>query len=71
MNYSPYCSSDADKVTQLERDISFEQIVFHLSLGDVWKVADHPNQEEYPGQRIYFVNVDGYRTFPSFLGVSE
>jgi len=43
-----------------ERNISFEKIVFHLSRGDVWKTADHPDQESYPGQRIYFVIVDDY-----------
>ena len=43
-----------------ERNISFEAIVFHLSQGDVWKLADHPDQVNYPGQRIYFVVVDGY-----------
>ena len=42
------------------RGISFEKIVFHLSQGDLWKVSDHPDQEKYPGQRIYFVIVDGY-----------
>ena len=43
-----------------ERGISFEQIIFHLSQGDLWKVADHPDQEKYPGQRIYFVLMDDY-----------
>ncbi|MCX5814358.1 MAG: toxin [Proteobacteria bacterium] len=43
-----------------ERNISFEKIVFHLAQGDVWKLADHPDQENYPGQKIYFVNVEGY-----------
>ena len=43
-----------------ERGISFEQIIFHLSQGDLWKVADHPDQEKYPGQRIYFVTMDDY-----------
>ncbi len=43
-----------------ERGISFEDIVFHLSEGDAWKVADHPNPADYPGQRIYFVIVNGY-----------
>ncbi len=43
-----------------ERNISFEDIVFHLSEGDVWRVANHPNPTDYPGQRIYFVIVDGY-----------
>jgi len=42
------------------RKISFEQIIFHLGLGDVWMVADHPNQVKYPKQRIYFVVVDNY-----------
>ena len=43
-----------------ERKISFEQIIFHLSQGDVWKIADHPDQEKYPGQKIYFVIVEDY-----------
>ena len=43
-----------------ERNISFEQIVFHLSQGDIWKTADHPDQVKYPGQKIYFVIVEGY-----------
>ena len=43
-----------------ERNISFEKIIFHLSQGDVWKIADHPDQENYPGQKIYFVIVENY-----------
>ena len=41
-----------------ERNISFEKILFHLARGDVWKLADHPDQESHPGQKIYFVIVD-------------
>ena len=51
---------DKNEWLRRERDISFEAIVFHLSQGDIWKIADHPNQEEYPGQRLYFVVVDDY-----------
>ncbi|MCL0076746.1 toxin [Dehalococcoidia bacterium] len=43
-----------------ERGISLEQIIFHLSQGDLWKTADHPDQEKYPGQKIYFVLMDDY-----------
>ena len=43
-----------------ERKISFEQVIFHLSQGDVWQVADHPDQKKYPGQKIYFVIIEGY-----------
>jgi uncharacterized DUF497 family protein len=41
-----------------ERGISFEEVVFHLAQGDVWKIADHPDQKKYPGQIIYFVIID-------------
>ena len=36
-------------------DISFEGIVVHLGRGDVWRVSDHPNQAQYPGQQLFFV----------------
>jgi uncharacterized DUF497 family protein len=42
------------------RNISFEQVIFHLSQGDVWKISDHPNQDKYPKQKIYFVCIEGY-----------
>jgi len=51
---------DKNEWLKQERHISFEQIVFHLGQGDVWRIADHPNQHKYPGQRIYFVVVEGY-----------
>jgi len=51
---------DPEKNERLKtaRNISFEKILFHLARGDVWKLADHPDQESYPGQKIYFVIVD-------------
>jgi uncharacterized DUF497 family protein len=51
---------DKNEWLKRERRISFEQIVFHLSQGDIWKTADHPDQKTYPGQKIYFVIVDKY-----------
>ena len=43
-----------------KRGISFEIIIFHLSQGNLWKIADHPDQKKYTGQKIYFVIVDDY-----------
>jgi uncharacterized DUF497 family protein len=51
---------EKNKWLKKERNISFEQIIFHLTQGDVWKHADHPDQANYPGQRIYFVLNDEY-----------
>lgn len=53
-------NSEKNESLKSERNISFEQIVFHLSQDDVWKISDHPNQKQYPGQKLYFINVDGY-----------
>ena len=49
---------DKNEWLKKNRNISFEQIIFHLSQGDIWMVSDHPNQEKYPKQRIYFVVVE-------------
>jgi hypothetical protein len=35
-------------------------VVFHLSRGDVWKFADHPDQNKYSDQKIYFVIIDDH-----------
>ena len=51
---------DKNNLLKETRNISFEEIVYHLSEGDVWKVSDHPDQKSYPGQKIYFVIVEGY-----------
>jgi uncharacterized DUF497 family protein len=43
-----------------ERGISFEEIVFHVEAGDVLLIEEHPNQERYPGQRVFSVQIDDY-----------
>jgi hypothetical protein len=49
--------NDFLKVT---RDVCFESVVVHLGKGDVWRVAEHPNQKKYPGQKLFFVIMDHY-----------
>lgn len=43
-----------------ERGISFERIVFEISVGNELDVFMHPNQNKYPGQMISAVQVDDY-----------
>lgn len=43
-----------------ERKLSFEQVIFHLSQGDLWKTSDHPDQKNYPKQRLYFIIIEKY-----------
>ena len=51
---------EKNELLKRERNISFEQIVFHIMQGDVWKETDHPNQKQYPGQRVFFIIVEDY-----------
>ncbi|MCK5132229.1 MAG: toxin [Candidatus Sabulitectum sp.] len=53
-------NSEKNEWSKEERSISFEEIIFHLSMGDVWKEAEHPDQINYPGQRLYFVVIEDY-----------
>ena len=48
------------KVLQIERGISFEEIVFHINNGDELSVYPHPNQKQYPNQLISIVAVNDY-----------
>ena len=53
-------NADKNQLLVLERGISFERVVFEISLGNELDVLEHPNQEKYPGQKILIVQVDDY-----------
>ena len=54
-----------------ERNISFEEVIFHLMQGDIWKLSDHPNQEKYPGQQIYYIIIEEYIYLVPFVKEKE
>jgi len=43
----------------IERDISFEDIVFYLQQGLLLDDIEHPNSNKYLEQRIFLIEVDG------------
>lgn len=53
---------NADKNLQLieRRGVSFESVVSAIQQGGMLDVVEHPNQERYPGQRIYVVAINEY-----------
>ena len=56
---------------QRERGVTFEDIVFHLSQGGLLDTIEHPNQNQYPGQRMFIVNVEGYACLVPFVEDGE
>lgn len=64
-----YFSWSAEKNQLLieERGISFEEVIFHIERGDVLDLLEHHDQERYPGQRVFVVNVEGYAYLVPFV----
>ena len=68
----PYDWNDEkNELLQQERGIVFEDIVFHLSQGGLLDTIEHPNQQQYPGQKIFIVNVEGYAYLVPFVEDDE
>lgn len=49
------------------RDITFEDVVFHLAHDGLLDTVEHPDQAKYAGQKIFIVNVDGYACLVPFV----
>jgi len=60
MEYYFDFNSKKNKFLLESRGICFEHIISLINEGYVLDVIIHPNQEKYPGQKIYVVDVDGY-----------
>ena len=53
---------DPEKNQQLieERDVSIEEVIFHLQSAGLLDDIAHPNQEEYSQQRMFIVAIESY-----------
>ncbi len=62
-----------DKNQQLieERGISFENVVFYLQNNGLIDDIKHPNNHDYPKQRIYIVNIDDYAYLVPYVDLED
>jgi uncharacterized DUF497 family protein len=60
-------SVEKNALLRRERGISFEEALFHLKAGNVLGVIRHPNQQHYPGQMIYIVEIEDYAYLVPFV----
>lgn len=58
---------EKNKLIQKERNLSFEDVIFHISIGAILDTQEHPNQECYPGQQIHAIKMEGYVYLVSFV----
>ena len=51
---------DKNRKLIVERNISFENIIFSLQSGGLLDDISHPNMEKYPHQRLFIISIDDY-----------
>ncbi|HEX7361095.1 MAG TPA: hypothetical protein VF283_11460 [Bryobacteraceae bacterium] len=64
-------SAEKNALLKKERGVSFEEVVFHIEVGDVLDVIFHPNQQRYPGQMIYVIDIERYVYLVPFVESEE
>jgi len=70
MRYFDWSTNKNERLKE-QRDITFEEIVFHILHGGLLDVLEHPNKQQYPGQRIFVVNVEEYVYLVPYVETEE
>jgi uncharacterized DUF497 family protein len=52
---------------KLDRDVSFEEVVFFVANGQLLDILEHPNVERYGHQRIFVVRIEQYVFLVPFM----
>ena len=50
-----------------ERGTSFEDIIYFIEKGDVLDVIPHPQQDKYPGQKMFIIAIENYAYLVPFI----
>ena len=64
-------NTEKNIVLKESRGICFEDIIFLIERGDILDDYLHPNQHEYPRQRIMIVGIDKYAYLVPYLENEE
>lgn len=60
-------NNEKNRRLQVERNVSFEQVVFHIEKGRLLDIIAHHNPARYPGQRIFIVDINNYAYLVPFV----
>lgn len=64
-------NAEKNLLLKAERGISFDEIVLAIEQGHLLDVVTHPNQEQYPNQLIYVINLQDYVYLVPFVQNGE
>ena len=54
-----------------ERAVSFEEVVLSIERGRVLDIVEHPNPEQYGGQRLFIVDIGDYAWLVPFVETED
>ena len=54
-----------------ERGISFEEVVFYLQNDGLIDDIKHPNEKDYPHQRMFVVDIEGYSYIVPYVETND
>ncbi|MCP5515468.1 MAG: DUF4258 domain-containing protein [Spirochaetales bacterium] len=53
------------------RNISFEDVLFLIEKGDIMDIVENPNQEKYPRQKYFILELNNYIYYVPFAEDDE
>lgn len=60
-------NNDKNEYLKNERNISFEEVVFHIQQEHILAIIEHPNQERYTNQKMFILNINDYAYLVPFV----
>lgn len=71
MGYGFDFNKEKNEELKKSRNISFEEIIFHIPNGKLLDIIKHPNKEKYGDQKLLVVNVENYAFIVPFIKQNE
>jgi len=64
-------NEEKNQLLLIQRGLSFEMVLEKLEKGEMLGIEPHPNQEKYPNQRIFILELDEYICYVPFVENDE
>jgi uncharacterized DUF497 family protein len=64
-------NEEKNQLLQLQRNLSFEAVLEKMEAGEINAKMRHPNQEKYPNQQIYVIELNDYICYVPFVETDD
>jgi hypothetical protein len=60
-------NENKNQLLKIQRNISFDDVLNKIELGEILDRKIHPNREKYPNQEIFVFEIDNYICYVPFV----